>query len=171
MDMRIKLSASFAFVASALVEVPQHRDVAAAQHHHGSGHARQPVLPQPADPDRHDQLVERGAPPDARLQRRLLHLRRRRHVRQQPQDEHLPVVGAPLLRHRVFRHQVCVVCKLNIRNLVLENLFILRLMLRSPPILAGKRNWARNFHRTSKTRFMRFSLQSIPGKDLGSLKL
>ena len=91
---------------SALLEVPQHRDVAAAQHHHGPGGAGQPVLPQPADPDGPDRLLERGAPPDARLQRRLLHLRRRRHVRQQPQDEHLPAARAPLLRHRLLRHQV-----------------------------------------------------------------
>ena len=49
-----------------------------------------------------------------------------------------------------------VFCKRNLRNPILEGLFILRLMLRFPPILAGKRNWMCGFHRPSKMRFLRF---------------
>ena len=48
--------------------------------------------------------------------------------------------------------------KLNIRNPVSEVLFIPCLMLCSPPILAGKRNWPLGFHRPSKTRLLRLSL-------------
>ena len=35
----------------------------------------------------------------------------------------------------------------------------MRLMLRSHPILVGKRNWTRGFHRPTKTLFLTFSLQ------------
>ena len=70
---------------------------------------------------------------------------------------HFPLSAFPLgsysnCRWKLLPHT----CKLYIRNPVLEVLFILRLMLRSPPILAGKRNRWRCFHRTSKTRFQIF---------------
>ena len=49
-------------------------------------------------------------------------------------------------------------CKRNLRNSILEGLFIPRLMLRFPPILADKRNWMRSFHWPSKMRFLRLHL-------------
>ena len=39
-------------------------------------------------------------------------------------------------------------------------MFIPRLMLRFPPILAGKRNFLRGFHQPSKMRFLRFRLHT-----------
>ena len=36
-------------------------------------------------------------------------------------------------------------CKWNLKNIILEGLFILRLMLRFHPVLAAKRNWMRVF--------------------------
>ena len=44
--------------------------------------------------------------------------------------------------------------KRNPRNLILEGLFIRRLMLHFPPILARKRNWMQDFHRPSKMSFL-----------------
>ena len=49
----------------------------------------------------------------------------------------------------------------NVRHfLILEGLFIQRLMLRFPPILAGRRNWMHGFHRLSNMRFLIFHLLS-----------
>ena len=45
--------------------------------------------------------------------------------------------------------------KWNLRNILLEGLFIPQLMLRFPSILSGKHNWMRGFHRPSKMRFLR----------------
>ena len=51
-----------------------------------------------------------------------------------------------------------VYCKQNPRNLILEGLFIQCLMLRFPPILAGRRNWMNGFHPPSKMRFLIYRL-------------
>ena len=51
--------------------------------------------------------------------------------------------------------------KRNIRNLILEGLFIWYLMLRLPPILAGKRNWMLSFLWPSKMRFLIFCLHIV----------
>ena len=50
---------------------------------------------------------------------------------------------------------------MNVRNPVSEGLFIPCLLFRSSPILGGKHNWTRGFHRPSKTIFLIFSLHVL----------
>ena len=50
-------------------------------------------------------------------------------------------------------------CKRNLRNLIVQGLFIRHHMMRFPPILAGKRNWMFGLHRPSKMRLMTFRLE------------
>ena len=65
------------------------------------------------------------------------------------------------ISHHAVLGQCWISFKRNLRNLILEGLFINLLMLRFPPILAGRRNRMHGFHRPSKMTFLIFRLHWV----------
>ena len=57
-----------------------------------------------------------------------------------------------------------------LRNLILKGLFVSRLMLRFPPILAGKRNWMRGFYQPYTIGFLRFCLLPFSKHEIWDLR-